>query len=32
MNVLAVKEVLRVAREYCLKNGPIILELMTYRY
>ena len=32
MNVLAVKEATRYSREYALKNGPIVLEMDTYRY
>jgi pyruvate dehydrogenase E1 component alpha subunit len=33
MNVLAVREGMRYAREYCANgNGPIYLEMMTYRY
>ena len=32
MNVLAVKEIVKFAREYSLKHGAFVLELMTYRY
>jgi pyruvate dehydrogenase E1 component alpha subunit len=32
MNVLAVKEGFIYAKDFALKNGPIILELDTYRY
>lgn len=33
MNVLAVREGMRFAKEYCgAGNGPIYLEMMTYRY
>jgi len=33
MNVLAVREGVRFAKEYCgAGNGPIYLEMMTYRY
>lgn len=32
MDVLAVKEATRFAKNYALKNGPIILEAATYRY
>ncbi|KAJ9511510.1 hypothetical protein QJQ45_029830 [Haematococcus lacustris] len=32
MDVLAVKNVVAYAKEYALKEGPIILELDTYRY
>jgi len=31
MDVLAVKQVTAFAKEYAIKNGPIILELDTYR-
>jgi len=32
MDVLGVREVTRFARDYALKNGPILLEMVTYRY
>ncbi|XP_073118066.1 pyruvate dehydrogenase E1 component subunit alpha-1, mitochondrial isoform X2 [Elaeis guineensis] len=32
MDVLAVKQACKFAREHALKNGPIILEMDTYRY
>ncbi|KAF3774228.1 Pyruvate dehydrogenase E1 component subunit alpha [Nymphaea thermarum] len=32
MDALAVKQACRFAKEYALKNGPIILEMDTYRY
>lgn len=32
MNILAVKEATAWARDYALKNGPIVLEMKTYRY
>ncbi|THU73856.1 hypothetical protein C4D60_Mb04t27260 [Musa balbisiana] len=32
MDVLAVKEACKFAKEYALQNGPIILEMDTYRY
>jgi pyruvate dehydrogenase E1 component alpha subunit len=32
MDVLAVKEATRFARDYVLKNGPILIETATYRY
>lgn len=33
MNVLAVREGMRFAKEYCgAGNGPIYIEMMTYRY
>jgi pyruvate dehydrogenase E1 component alpha subunit len=32
MDVLGVKEATRFAREHALKNGPIVLEMVTYRY
>ncbi|CAK9802523.1 Pyruvate dehydrogenase E1 component subunit alpha, somatic form, mitochondrial [Anthophora plagiata] len=32
MKVTAVREAIKFAREYALRNGPIILEMVTYRY
>ena len=32
MDVLNVKEATRFARDYALKNGPIVMEMVTYRY
>lgn len=32
MDVLSVREVLRYCQEYCPKNGPLVLEIATYRY
>ncbi|KAD7478869.1 hypothetical protein E3N88_02005 [Mikania micrantha] len=32
MDALAVKQACKFAKEYVLKNGPIILEMDTYRY
>lgn len=32
MDVLAVKEATRFAREYALEQGPIVMEVETYRY
>ncbi|KAK7386919.1 hypothetical protein VNO78_27294 [Psophocarpus tetragonolobus] len=32
MDVLAVKQACKFAKEFALKNGPIILEMDTYRY
>jgi len=32
MDVLGVREATRFARDYALKNGPIVLEMITYRY
>lgn len=31
MDVLAVKQVMAYAKKYALENGPIIVELDTYR-
>lgn len=32
MDVLAVKEAAKFAKEYVLREGPLVLELVTYRY
>lgn len=32
MDVLGVREATRYAREHALKNGPIVMEMITYRY
>ncbi|KFK24552.1 hypothetical protein AALP_AAs67921U000200 [Arabis alpina] len=32
MDALAVKQACKFAKEHALKNGPIILEMDTYRY
>jgi len=32
MNVYAVKEGMKFAKEYALKNGPLVIEMETYRY
>ena len=32
MDVLAVREGTRFAKDYALKNGPILIEVATYRY
>ncbi|KTW30942.1 pyruvate dehydrogenase (acetyl-transferring) E1 component, alpha subunit [Pneumocystis jirovecii RU7] len=32
MNVLAVKQASAFVKEYTLKNGPIVMEILTYRY
>ena len=32
MDVLGVREATRFARDYVLKDGPIVLEMVTYRY
>lgn len=32
MDVLAVREATKFAREYALNNGPILIEAATYRY
>lgn len=32
MDVLAVREAVRFAKNYVLNNGPLVMELVTYRY
>jgi len=32
MDVLAVREAIRFALEYCPENGPLVYEISTYRY
>ncbi|KAA0201801.1 hypothetical protein HAZT_HAZT006471 [Hyalella azteca] len=32
MDVLSVREALRYCQDYCTKNGPLVLEIATYRY
>ena len=32
LNVLAMREAMKYARKYALKNGPIFVEAKTYRY
>jgi len=32
MDVLGVREATRFARQFALKNGPILMEMVTYRY
>lgn len=32
MKVIDVREAVRFSRDYALRNGPIIIELVTYRY
>merc|ERR1711975_55310 len=32
MDVLAVREAMKFAKDFSLKNGPILLEMNTYRY
>ena len=32
MDVLAVKEATKFAKDYVLKNGPIVIDAATYRY
>jgi pyruvate dehydrogenase E1 component alpha subunit len=32
MNVLSVRETFKWAKEYSIKNGPLFIELTTYRY
>ena len=31
-NVLMVRETMKWTKEFCLKNGPMFIEYMTYRY
>lgn len=31
-NVLMVRETMKWTKEYCIKNGPMFIEYMTYRY
>lgn len=32
LNVFAVREGMRAAKEWSLKNGPLFIEISTYRY
>lgn len=32
MRVMDVREAVKFARDYALRNGPILLEMVTYRY
>ncbi|KAJ3102696.1 alpha subunit of pyruvate dehydrogenase [Physocladia obscura] len=32
MDVLAVREACKIAREYTIANGPLVMEFVTYRY
>lgn len=32
MDILGVKEATQFARDYASKNGPIVMEMVTYRY
>ncbi|KAJ3352440.1 Pyruvate dehydrogenase E1 component subunit alpha, somatic form, mitochondrial [Entophlyctis luteolus] len=32
MDVLAVKEACKIARDYTIENGPLVMEYVTYRY
>lgn len=32
MDLLSVREVVRYCQDYCPKNGPLVLEIATYRY
>ncbi len=32
MDVLAVREAVRFATEYCPAKGPLVFEMVTYRY
>ncbi|KAH3889117.1 hypothetical protein DPMN_013166 [Dreissena polymorpha] len=32
MDVLAVKECTRFAKEYALQHGPVVIDCSTYRY
>lgn len=32
MKIVDVREAIRFSRDYALRNGPIVLEMVTYRY
>ena len=32
MKIMDVREAVRFSRDYALRNGPIVLEMITYRY
>ncbi len=32
MDVLAVREATKWAKDFALKNGPLVMEMETYRY
>lgn len=32
MKIIDVREAIRFSRDYALRNGPIVLEMATYRY
>lgn len=32
MDVMSVREVLKYCQDYCPKNGPLVMEITTYRY
>lgn len=32
MKLVDIREAIRFGRDYALRNGPIIIEMMTYRY